>query len=93
MTDRALPSNIPKRGFSLDEAAEYCGVSRNTLAQHGPAPVKIGNRSIYDRRALNRWLDQLGGLVEIRGADPATPEESLLEAINARKAALRHTSG
>jgi hypothetical protein len=88
----ALPSNIAKRGLSIDEAAEYCGVSSNTLLRHGPQPIKIGDRSIYDRRGLDRWLDELAGLATPTfGAAPAdTPEETLLEAIHARKAALRH---
>jgi hypothetical protein len=47
-----LPSNIPKRGLSVEEAAEYCGVSEPTLRRHGPAPAKIGERVIYDRVAL-----------------------------------------
>jgi hypothetical protein len=84
-----LPLNIAKRGLSLDEAAEYCGVSRNSLTRHGPAPVKIGERTIYDRRALDRWLDQLAGLPENSMAE-AAPEDALMEAIHARKAALRN---
>jgi hypothetical protein len=48
--------------LSLDEAAEYCGVSPNTMARHGPAGAKIGGRTIFDRRVLDRWLDKLGGL-------------------------------
>ena len=87
----ALPLNVPKRGLSLDEAAEYCGVSRNSLSRHGPAPVKIGDRTIYDRRALDRWLDQLAGLPENSMAE-AAPEDALMEAIHARKAALRNAS-
>jgi hypothetical protein len=38
-----LPLNVPKPGLSLDEAAEYAGVSRNTLTRYGPPPTKIGN--------------------------------------------------
>jgi hypothetical protein len=45
-----LPLNIAKRGLSKDEAAEYCGVSANTLGKHGPPPTKIGDRTLYDRR-------------------------------------------
>lgn len=91
-----LPINVPKRGLSKDEAAEYCGVSVNTLGRYGPTPSKIGDRIIYDRRVLDRWLDELAGLVApvLSGADlpPDTPEEKLLEAIHARQAALRRTS-
>jgi hypothetical protein len=43
--------------LSKDEAAEYCGVSLNTLRRHGPTPTKIGDRIIYDRRVLDCWLD------------------------------------
>lgn len=48
-----LPINLPKLGLSKDEAAEYCGVSVNTLGRHGPTPTKIGDRTIYDRRVLD----------------------------------------
>ena len=84
-----LPANIPKRGLSLAEAAEYCGVSPPTLTRHGPPPIKIGDRSVYDRRALDRWLDRLARLVP---DDPIAgdPENSLLRAIHARKASLRN---
>lgn len=90
-----LPLNVPKRGLSRDEAAEYCGVSANTLARHGPTPTKIGDRIIYDRRVLDRWLDELAGLMSgSRGLGPLldTPEEALLEAIHARQTAVRRTS-
>ena len=87
----SLPLNVPKRGLSLDEAAEYCGVSRNSLTRHGPAPIKIGDRTIYDRRGLDRWLDQLAGLPGNSAAE-AVPEDALMEAIHARKVALRNAS-
>ena len=89
-----LPINVPKRGLSKDEAAEYCGVSVTTLGRHGPTPTKIGDRIIYDRRVLDRWLDELAGLISgsSGGVLIDTPEEALLEAIHARKVALRRTS-
>ena len=90
-----LPINLPKRGLSKDEAAEYCGVSVNTLGRHGPMPTKIGDRSIYDRRVLDRWLDELAGLMSgssSTGPPLDIPEEKLLEAIHARQAAVRRTS-
>ena len=87
-----LPINLPKRGLSRDEAAEYCGVSVNTLGRYGPTPTKIGDRIIYDRRVLDRWLDELAGLISSGGVLIDTPEEALLEAIHARQAALRRTS-
>jgi hypothetical protein len=88
----ALPPNIPKRGLSLAEAAEYCGVSDKTLQRHGPEPSRIGERVVYDRRVLDRWLDTLARLPP--GSDPGVnpiedPEELLMRAIHARKTALR----
>jgi hypothetical protein len=83
-----LPPNIPKRCLSPDEASEYCNVSRNTLIRHGPPATKIGDRTVYDRRVLDAWLDKLAGIAPDQSADD--PETSLLEAINARKAALRN---
>jgi hypothetical protein len=92
----SLPINLPKRGLSKDEAAEYCGVSPNTLGRHGPTPTKIGDRIIYDRRVLDRWLDELAGLMSglSGGTGPPidTPEEALLEAIHARQTTVRRTS-
>ncbi len=85
-----LPPNLPKRGLSVDEAAEYLGVSKTTLAQHGPAPMRIGGRVIYDRRVLDHWLDGLAGLLP--ATTEQTPEEALLEAIRARQAPLRHAT-
>jgi hypothetical protein len=88
MTDHHLPPNIPRRCLSPDEAAEYCNVSRNTLIRHGPLATKIGDRTVYDRRVLDTWLDKLAGIAPDQPADD--PETSLLEAIHARKTALRH---
>jgi hypothetical protein len=90
-----LPINLPKRGLSKEEAAEYCGVSANTLVRHGPTPTKIGDRAIYDRPVLDRWLDEVAGLMSGSsgaGRPVDTPEEALLEAIHARQAAVRRTS-
>jgi hypothetical protein len=84
-----LPHNIAKRGLSLEEASEYVGVSKNTMSRHGPAPIKIGDRVVYDRVALDRWLDELTGLKSPAENDP---EEQLLGAIRARKASLPNPS-
>jgi hypothetical protein len=87
----ALPSNIPKRGLTLAEAAEYCGVSDKTLQRHGPEPSKIGERNVYDRQVLDHWMDELARL-PTSGNPIEDPEEQLLKAIHARKNALRHPS-
>jgi hypothetical protein len=84
-----LPPNIPKRGLSPDEAAEYCGISKSTLTRHGPAPSRIGERCIYDRCVLDRWFDHLAGLPSETGM-AYDPEDQLLEAIRARKDPVRH---
>ena len=83
-----LPTNIPRRCLSLAEAAEYCGMSPGELTRRGPAPIKSGSRVLYDRYALDVWLDRLSGI----GPDEPEedPEQTLLKAIHARKAALRH---
>jgi len=85
-----LPSNIPKRGLSLFEASEYCGVSDKTLQRHGPKPSKIGERVVYDRRVLDRWMDSLADLPSSAINPIEDPEDQLLKAIHARKTALRH---
>jgi hypothetical protein len=88
----SLPLNIQKRGLSKEEAAEYLGISVNTLVRHGPPATKIGDRVVYDRRVLDRWLDELAGFVSAEATDAGdnkSPEEQLLEAIHGRQAALR----
>jgi hypothetical protein len=66
-------------------------VSVKTLDRHGPTPTKIGDRTIYDRRMLDRWLDELAALVpgsSGTGLQLDTPEEQLLEAIRPRTPAV-----
>jgi hypothetical protein len=88
-----LPSNIPKRGLSLGEASEYCGVSDNTLTKYGPKPSKIGERNVYDIRVLDRWLDSIASLPIGTGARRIEdPEQELLKAIHERKTPLRRAT-
>lgn len=57
----------PKRGHSVREAAQYCGVSIEMLNQlrsqgavnglTGPRFLKLGKKVIYQREALDEWLD------------------------------------
>jgi hypothetical protein len=47
---------------AVEEGAEYCGVSPNTLQRHGPKPTRIGGRCVWDRKALDLWLDSLAGI-------------------------------
>lgn len=66
----ALP--LPSRLLlSVEQAADYCGVSVNTFRAHVKvAPVKIGNSVRYDRRALDRWAAS-------QNASPLTGEDWL----------------
>lgn len=59
------------RGLSREQAAAYVGLSVNTFealvqkevkAGRLIAPLQFGRRTIYDRRAIDRWLDRRGGL-------------------------------
>ena len=55
---------LAPRLLSLAEAARYCGVSKETFLAHvrpQVGPVPIGARILWDRHALDRWLDAAGG--------------------------------
>lgn len=87
----SLPLNLPKRGLSKDEPAEYRGVSVNTSGRYGRTPTKIVYRTVYDRRVFNHWLDELADFGST-GLPIDTPEEAFLEAIHAREATVCRTS-
>jgi hypothetical protein len=59
------------RLLTADQAAAYCGVGReNFEARVGVAPLKLfGNRVLYDRIALDRWLDRQSGIAEMQADD------------------------
>lgn len=42
-------------------AAAYLGIGASTLRERGPRPRKVGTRTLYDRRDLDRWADALDG--------------------------------
>jgi len=58
-----VASLIPptRRMLTKIEAANYCGF--NSTEGYDAAvpvpPVKIGNKVLYDQKALDAWLDQL----------------------------------
>lgn len=83
-----LPPTIAPRGLTIEQAAEYCGVSVATLERHGPAPTKVGGRNVWDRKVLDLWLDRLAGI-----APKSDARTELRQAINARKDTLRHAAG
>lgn len=62
----ALPTNLPPRGLCREAAAQYVGVSPvkfDALIVDGrmPHPLRIDGRVVWDRRALDRAFDVLGG--------------------------------
>ncbi len=64
----ALPPNLPPRGLNRVAAAEYVGVGVTKFDElvasaRMPAPVRLDGRRIWDRRALDRAFDALGGQV------------------------------
>lgn len=59
-----LPRGMTPRLLNTEQAAAYCGVGRELFeTKVGVAPLKLfGNRILYDRVALDRWLDSQSGL-------------------------------
>lgn len=52
---------LEPRLLSRELAAAYCSLSLPTFEGVCPViPVKIRSRVLYDRLALDRWLDSLG---------------------------------
>lgn len=66
--ERTIP-RIEPRLLSRREAAAYCGVGCELFEQTVPVPAIrcFGNRKLWDRRVLDRWLD---GLSETDNARP-----------------------
>jgi len=54
------------------QAAAYLSIGVTTLRQHGPRPVRLNRRRLYDRNDLDRWADRLGG-------QPLTDNQTLAE--------------
>ena len=67
VTDRSedrLPRGVAPRLFTRDQAAAYCGVGAELFVQKCPVePMRIGARVLWDRCAIDRWLDQESGLI------------------------------
>lgn len=43
------------------DAAAYLSIGTTTLREKGPKPKKLGQRSLWDRRDLDRFADALAG--------------------------------
>lgn len=55
------------RMLSRSAAAAYCGLSVTCFEQRCPVqPIRMGSRKLWDRRAIDAWLDQLGGTMPHR---------------------------
>jgi hypothetical protein len=55
------------RLLSVDDAAEYLGISPGTFRGLGIVTVRIGMRVLYDIRELDEYVDRLsptGGTIE-----------------------------
>lgn len=61
-----MPSNLPPRLLSRDQAAEYCGgislpLFDDTIGKEVP-PIELHSRKLWDVRALDHYLDEKSGL-------------------------------
>lgn len=67
-------------------AAAYVGMSETKLREIGPKPVNADiRRTLYDRKALDRWVDRLSGMpldAQEVEAETSEVERRLLEKIN-----------
>lgn len=85
MTDapRPLPEGMTPRLLTSRQAAAYCGVAEERFEQTVTfAPIRVfGTRKLWDRRALDRWLDGISG---INTLSPKRPIEERLNDGNPR---------
>ena len=94
-----LPASLPPRGLSLEQAAEYVGLSVPSFLveiEAGRYPPSLrceSRRKVWDRCALDHAMDRMSGLLpapEGHGALGAasydTHRENLRAAIARRKA-------
>lgn len=55
-------TQLQPRLLSAAMAAAYCGLSAPTFRAECPVkPIRIRNRVLFDRHAIDHWIDQLGG--------------------------------
>ena len=51
---------LPPRMLGLPDAAAYCGISGPHFKAHCPVqPIRFGDRVVWDRVQIDRWLDAL----------------------------------
>lgn len=76
----SLPLGLIPRLLSRDQAAAYCGISTSHFTQtvaKAVQSIKLGDRVLWDRRVIDRWLDQQLGLSN--GVDLLGSIEELLD--------------
>lgn len=92
--DQPLAAEITPRLLSLSAMAAYCGMSPahfdRTIAK-SVLPLRFGHKRLWDRRAVDRWLDAQSGIADTKESAPSS-EDLLLKAIDARKDKVRHPS-
>ena len=78
---RSLPVGLTPRLLTAEQAAAYCNVGReNFEARVGVPPLRLfGNRTLYDIRALDRWLDRQSGIAENEAEDRAVDWAQVLK--------------
>jgi hypothetical protein len=76
-----LPPGLLPRLLTPEQAAAYCGVGReNFETRVGVPPLRIfGARTLYDIRALDRWLDRQSGIAEHEAEDRAVDWAQVLK--------------
>jgi hypothetical protein len=80
---KRLPPGITPRLLTRDQAAAYCGVGKELFEQSVDVPPLrcFGARVLWDRRALDRWLDQKSGLL----VEEASRGLSVSERLNGKR--------
>ena len=59
------------RLLSREQAAAYLGVAPSTFDQLGFEPIEIGRRKLFDRNALDGWVDANGSYQQGSAFDAA----------------------
>lgn len=76
-----LPPGLTPRLLTKQQASAYCNTGEeNFEARVGIPPLKVfGNRHLYDRVALDRWLDQQSGIAADEAEDKRVDWAKVLE--------------
>ena len=86
-----LPPGIQPRGFSLGQAAAYCGVCVEAFwdwRKRGLMPEPWPGTKRWDRLAIDRRLDKLSG-IDALSAEQDETQEICREIVNGLRAEAR----